>query len=83
MDKDIELEALIDTGVAEKIIYAVTATCVAFGEAKGLTFAGFSDDFAEAIYLNKETSAMERFDYDQVKAEAFEYLESKKENSND
>lgn len=74
---DVVVQSLIDTGVAEKIIHAVTATCVTYANQKGLLFAGFNKDYTDALFMDvKRSTEFLRIPYTQVKAEAFKYLES-------
>lgn len=75
---DVVVQSLIDTGVAEKIIYAVTATCVTYATKHGLRFAGFSKDFTVAVFYDPKApkeNKYKRVPYVDVKAEAFELLE--------
>lgn len=77
---DVVVQSLIDTGVAEKIIHAVTATCVTYATKHGLRFAGFSEDFELAVFYNPEAptdNKFKRVPYVDVKAEAYELLEEK------
>lgn len=75
---DVVLQSLVDTGVAEKIIHAVTATCVTYATKHGLRFAGFSEDYEVAVFYDPEApkeTKFKRVPYADVKAEAFELLE--------
>ena len=76
--EDVITQSLIDTGVAEKIIHAVTATCVTYAKEHELLFAGFSDDFVEALFYEGESKEIVRVPYDEVKEEAFKLLETNK-----
>ncbi len=73
---DVVLQSLVDTGVAEKIIHAVTATCVTYAQLNDMTFAGFSDDFEEALFFQPASGEIVRIPYHEVKSDAFDYLET-------
>lgn len=74
------VQSLMDTGVAEKVIHAVTATCTTYANMKGLLFAGFNRDYTVVLFMDvKRSKEILRVPYTQVKAEAFEYLESQQQ----
>lgn len=75
---DVVLQSLVDTGVAEKIIHAVTATCVTYATKHGLRFVGFDESYKVAVFYDLEApeeAKLKRVPYVDVKAEAFELLE--------
>lgn len=76
---DVVLQSLIETGVAEKIIHAVTATCVTYAQLHDMKFTGFSDDFAEALFYQPKSMEIVRIPYHEVKSAAFDYLETQQQ----
>lgn len=76
---DVVLQSLIETGVAEKIIHAVTATCVTYAQLHDMKFTGFSEDFAEALFFQPESGEILRVPYPEVKSVAFDHLETKQQ----
>ena len=76
---DVVLQSLVDTGVAEKIIHAVTATCVTYAQLHDMKFTGFSDDFEEALFFQPTSGEIIRIPYPEVKAEAYEHLETQQQ----
>ena len=76
---DVIVQSLVDTGVAEKIIHAVTATCVTYAQLHDMTFTGFSDDFEEALFFQPASGEIVRIPYTEVKTEAYEHLETKQQ----
>ena len=76
---DVVLQSLIETGVAEKIIHAVTATCVTYAQLHDMKFTGFSEDFEEALFYQPKSMEIVRIPYQEVKPEAYEHLETQQQ----